>query len=122
MQVWIPMNKGGRWRLVCVDLVQKTMRTYDPFVAPDVPADKPSHILVLERALASESTEWAHQYEEYHEAPLSMNLTGVLLLQSLERKLLNTEDLIKEVCPSTPLLLCLARQSTRDVEAPLCYR
>ena len=110
MQVWIPMNDGGRWRLVCIDLGQRMMRTYDPFIALDATVGKPSHIIVLERALASESTEWAHQYEEYHETPLtmSMNLTGVLLLRSLESKLLNTKYRIKEVRPSKPSLLCLA--------------
>ena len=86
------------------------MRTYNPFIALEAPSDKPSHIIVLERALASESTEWAHQYEQYQETPLimSMNLTGVLLLRSLESKLLNTKYRIKEVRPSKPLLLCLA--------------
>ena len=59
MQVWIPMNDDGRWRLVSIDLDMKKMTTYDPLSPTDDMGEQPPHFQVLRQVLASESTESA---------------------------------------------------------------
>ena len=112
MQVWIPMNDGGRWRLVCIDLDMKTMRTYDPLCPTDDMGEQPPHFQVLRRALASESTEsaestgsteWTYEYHIYTtKQPASVHQTGVWLLKSLDCHLQKTEFQVKRVDPSKP--------------------